>query len=730
MPAFRLLRYFSLVSAGAFIVIVVVLMLFFRHLSVEDMIALGERQNEIVARALGNHVRVQVGPLADYIDGRDSAALLSTATARQISEGLADQIENLPVLKVSILDFDGRVVVSSDVDSIGGTGPTDEYFRAARNGTVSTRRIGTDRSGAMGPEFAGLEILCSMVPLYNEAGQVVGVFEIESDLTALLKNIDTHVLHVIIALLVALVFLYLVLYQVVRRADRTIKNQHAEMQRSTDRLLQSVIDGMPELVCVKGLDGRYLFVNRVFEAWYGTNREQAIGKTNYDFYPKDKAERLVEADRMSFRVNGLQFFENTLTLPDGITRALSVSRFPVYDEDGSIRAQVIAGRDITELKKIEKSLQQAQKMEAIGQLTGGVAHDFNNLLMVIMGNGQLLEDQMGAQNKQLQAIYREARRGGELTQRLLAFARQQPLRPQAIDLGALTSGMAELLTRTLGATIEVRIVNAPELWGAKADPGQVENALLNLCLNARDAMPDGGVLTIECANGRLEEADARLDPEVTAGDYVVLSVRDNGAGMADDTRAQAFEPFFTTKEVGQGSGLGLSMVYGFAKQSGGHAVIDSAPGRGTTVRLYLPRAGVASAQAASAPAGDMPRGAGETILVIEDDPDVRDLAAGMLAQLGYRTVTAGDAAAAAQVLAGGQTIDLMLVDVILPGGTSGPAFAEKACAENPALRVIYMSGYPAESASRLDLAGAGQVLLNKPFDRYLLATCLRDALRP
>ena len=316
----------------------------------------------------------------------------------------------------------------------------------------------------------------------------------------------------------------------------------------------------------------------------------------------------------------------------------------------------------------------------------------------------------------------------QMTQRLLAYSRQQPLRPQAIDLLELTTGMSDLLARTLGETIEIETLAQPELWSAAADPGQVENALLNLAINARDAMPDGGKLTIECTNVKLDQAYVDENPEALVGDFAVLAVSDTGTGMSADVMARVFDPFFTTKEVGQGSGLGLSMVYGFTKQSVGHVSIYSEEGRGTTVKLYLPRAEHVAEDIAAEPEDAIPTGRGETILVIEDDEDVRALATDTLKGLGYDVIAVATAAAARDVLAGETPTNLILSDVILPGGTSGPEFAEEVQATNPNLEIIFMSGYPAAAAKRNGFLGSNRVLLNKPFQRRQLAEAVQNAL--
>jgi CheY-like chemotaxis protein len=367
-------------------------------------------------------------------------------------------------------------------------------------------------------------------------------------------------------------------------------------------------------------------------------------------------------------------------------------------------------------------------MEAVGQLTGGVAHDFNNLLAVIMGNAELLTTASRGEAVTLaQRIVRAAQRGGELTQRLLAFSRRQPLRPQTIDLGVLARDMTELIERTLGETITVETDAAPGLWPALADPGQVENALLNLAINARDAMAGGGRLVIRCRNVTLDESYVAHNPEAEPGEYVMLAVRDTGGGMTREVREHAFEPFFTTKEVGQGSGLGLSMVYGFAQQSNGYLAIDSTPGAGTEVSLYLPRATSAAPVVETPPPVESPRGRGETVLVVEDDADVRAMTVDMVESLGYRVVAAGDAAAALETLAA-EAVDLMLSDIVLPGGASGSELADRARERFPGLKVVFMSGYSADALRGRTGLPAGTLLLDKPFEKQALAKGLRDTL--
>ena len=385
-------------------------------------------------------------------------------------------------------------------------------------------------------------------------------------------------------------------------------------------------------------------------------------------------------------------------------------------------------QEMEQRERVEEQLRQAQKMEAVGKLTGGIAHDFNNLLAVIHGNAEFLGDEVGSQHPSVCAIFRASARGAELAQRMLAFSRQQPLQPQSIDLADLVAAVADMLERTLGETIEVEIDSVPNLWPATADPGQVENVLLNLAINARDAMPEGGRLMIQCSNARLDEAYAAGRPDAVAGDYVVLAVSDNGVGMPAEVQEHAFEPFFTTKDVGEGSGLGLSMVYGFARQSGGHVIIYSEEGHGSTVKLYLPRDAVAVRKPEPGEATQTPRGSGETILLIEDDADVSEITNKMLRSLGYRVIGAPEAASARALLDDGATVDMVLSDVILPGGMSGPEFAEEAKTLYPDLKVIFMSGYPAKAVECDGLLGPDRVLLNKPFQVQQLATTLRASL--
>ena len=388
---------------------------------------------------------------------------------------------------------------------------------------------------------------------------------------------------------------------------------------------------------------------------------------------------------------------------------------------------------IAQREKAEDALRQAQKMEAIGQLTGGVAHDFNNLLQVILGNLERLRRRVASDvemNRLVDAALRGADRAASLTQRLLAFSRRQPLAPKPLELNRLVGGMSDLLARTLGENVRLETVLAAGLWRVLADGNQLESALLNLAVNARDAMQANGKLTIETSNAFLDESYARGEQDVKPGQYVLLAVSDTGAGMTKDVLDRVFEPFFTTKEIGQGTGLGLSMVYGFVKQSGGHVKIYSEPGAGTTVKLYLPRllseqAGeTARVQAAPIRGGNR----GELVLVVEDEHDVRALTVETLRELGYDVLEADNGPSALQLLDSHPGIRLLFTDVGLPGGLNGRQLAEQARQRQPDLKVLFTTGYARNAIVHHGRLDPGVELIGKPFSDVDLAKKVRQML--
>ena len=383
----------------------------------------------------------------------------------------------------------------------------------------------------------------------------------------------------------------------------------------------------------------------------------------------------------------------------------------------------------------EEALRQSQKMEAVGRLTGGIAHDFNNHLTVISSNIELLQRRLPAGSASLMRLADAAmtgvQRAATLTHRLLAFSRQQPLEPEALDLGRLVSNISELLRRTLGETIAIETVLPGGLWLTRIDSNQLENALLNLAVNARDAMPEGGKLTIETANAQLDDAYAASHAEVTAGQYVMLAVADTGTGMTPEVISKAFEPFFTTKPLGRGTGLGLSMVYGFVKQSGGHLAIDSEPGQGSTVKIYLPRfirQEPRRPPVASAATDAQSKAKGETILVVEDDEGVRRTAVEALREMGYEVLEAGDAMEGVRLIVDRGGIDLLFTDVGLPGGVNGRALADAARSARPGMRVLFTTGYTRNAVLKNGTLDHGVHFIAKPFNLAALAAKVREVL--
>jgi PAS domain S-box-containing protein len=406
---------------------------------------------------------------------------------------------------------------------------------------------------------------------------------------------------------------------------------------------------------------------------------------------------------------------------DGLWMLIHEQRLP----EGGI---ITLATDITERKAVDEQLRQAQKMEAVGQLTAGVAHDFNNMLAVISGNAEMLEEELGKDNPRLATVYRATERAAELIQRLLAFSRRQVLKPEIINANSLIAEITGLLRHTLEENIDIESVAATGLWNCEVDPAQLENSLVNLAINARDAMPDGGKLTIETANARLDDDYAAAQADVNPGQYVMLAVTDTGTGMSQEVREHVFEPFFTTKSVGDGSGLGLSMVYGFVKQSGGHVTVYSEEGEGTTIKLYLPRSTETAAEKKEPVMDEVPVAQGETVLVVEDDPDLRTLAVALLSSLGYRIIEAATGVAALEELESMSGVNLLLTDVVLPGGMNGRKLATEAERRAPGIQVLYMSGYTEDAIMHHGRLDADAELLQKPFRRSDLARAVRRAL--
>jgi PAS domain S-box-containing protein len=391
---------------------------------------------------------------------------------------------------------------------------------------------------------------------------------------------------------------------------------------------------------------------------------------------------------------------------------------------------IVIGRDITQRLRLEQQLRQSQKMDAIGQLTGGVAHDFNNLLTVITGTIDILVDGL-SDEPELAAIGRmideAATRGADLTRQLLAFARKQPLQPRDTKINNLIVDTTKLLRPTLGEQVEIDLTLQTDCWRALIDPSQLSTALINLAVNARDAMADGGKITFGTTNVSFEPSVSDTNPEGTVGDYIMITVSDTGAGIPAAIRDKVFEPFFTTKELGKGTGLGLSMVYGFVKQSGGHITIDSEEGRGTTISLYLPRS-IQDAALPNVTAASEPQRGSETILVVEDDALVRGYVVAQLESLGYHTITAANGPDAVALLDQDVAFDVLFTDVIMPGGMNGRELADAVTRRRPGMPVLYTSGYPEAAIMHDGRLDPGVALLNKPYRKSDLARLMRQVL--
>lgn len=461
----------------------------------------------------------------------------------------------------------------------------------------------------------------------------------------------------------------------------------------------------------------------------GYKREEIVGQHFSLFYtPEDRAAGVPQHALATAARTGKYAAEAWRVRKDGARFWASVIIDAIHDDDGKLIGFAKVTRDMTEHRTLQERLNQAQKMEAIGQLTGGIAHDFNNLLTVILGNLETIARSVPPRNDRVRRAIEHATLGAQraatLTQQLLAFARRQPLSPKPVNPNQLIAGMSDLLSRTLGEAITIETRPAAGLWWVEVDTNQLEHALLNLAVNARDAMPEGGTLTICTSNVDDSIRDAHAPP----GEHVLIAIGDTGTGMSEEVAARAFEPFFTTKPVGKGTGLGLSQVFGFVTQSGGRMAIESAPGEGATIKIYLPRltGKVREARAPTAP-NESAVGGWETILVVEDDSRVRSFSVDTLRDLGYKVLEASDAQQALEILDAYPDVQLLFTDVGLPGA-NGRALVESALQSRPTLKVLYTSGYARDVITHRGRLDPDVVLLTKPFTRSQLALRARAVL--
>ncbi|WP_038972354.1 ATP-binding protein [Bradyrhizobium genomosp. III] len=514
--------------------------------------------------------------------------------------------------------------------------------------------------------------------------------------------------------------------------DLKVRRRAEEDARASEERFRDYAETASDWFWETGPDHRFTYISDRAGA-FSMDNKALIGKRRTDaaFGRDAEPEKWRAHMAMLDRHEPFRKFEYRGRDTTGRMHHFSVNGQPVFAADGSFMGYRGSATDLTEQHETEERLRQSQKMDAIGQLTGGVAHDFNNVLTVITGTIEIIQEGL-ADKPEFAAIAQliddAAARGAEITSQLLTFARRQPLEPREIDVNALVIETAKLLRPILGAHIEIVTRLADDAWSAMADPSQLSSAIVNLAVNARDAMPGGGKLTIETANRELDDTDAAGDGDAMRGAFVMVAVADTGHGIPADIREHVFEPFFTTKGVGRGTGLGLSMVYGFAKQTGGTVAVESEEGRGTVMRLFLPRSkGEAPARTAPVQALDTARGH-ETILVVEDDPLVQGYVIARLGSLGYRTLVAGDGASALALVDQGAKFDLLFTDIIMPGGMNGRELADAVRLRRPGARVLYTSGYTDDAIVHEGHLDPGVALLRKPYRKSELSQKIREVL--
>ena len=517
---------------------------------------------------------------------------------------------------------------------------------------------------------------------------------------------------------------------VVVNRDITDRKRSAEALQRSEASFRSVVEDAPYGIYRASLDGHLILVNPALEKILGYSHEELL----HTVLPTDIFRVAIEHEKFNRTVVHEQYFKDVeleWKRKDGTPITVRCSGWPVKDENGSVAYIEVFAEDVTERRVLERQLRMAQKMEAVGRLSGGIAHDFNNLLGVIIGYSQVLKRTLGATNpsfEHAEEIEKASQRAVSLTRQLLAFSRQQVLDPAILNLNTLVSDMEKMLPRLIGEDITLNFVLEPNLEQVKADPGQIEQVIMNLTVNSRDAMPNGGKLTIETANVELDLAYTRQHPGSRVGRYVMLAVTDTGTGIDPEIQSQIFEPFFTTKERDKGTGLGLATVYGVVKQSGGYIAVDSEKGKGARFSVYLPRVEetAAAPEAKAASPGNL-RGS-ETILLVEDAEPLRKLAHMFLKESGYDVLAAADGAEALEVARScSRPIHLLLTDVVMPG-INGRVLAERLAPMQPGMRVLYMSGYTDSFIAGHGVLEAGTHLLHKPFTQETLAKKVREVL--
>jgi PAS domain S-box-containing protein len=608
------------------------------------------------------------------------------------------------------------------LDPVRATGPSVQCFlsgeHAVCNEIEQDPRLGPWRDDALRMGYRSF----ASFPLKVDA-QVVGIFNLYAQELAFFDSDETNLLDEM-AMDIGFALKIDRYEQERHKADEELRWRTAFFEAQ----LESAIDG----VLVVNEKGENLLRNRRLVDLFGfpAHIAQNSGDSQRKFVAskmKNPDESLAKFDYLNAHPEEVSRDEVELT--DG--KILERCSFPVRDKAGNYYGRIWTFRDITERRQLEEQFRQAQKMEAIGQLTGGIAHDFNNLLTVILGCSEVIGDEAKDNprlSKMAEMILGAAQRGAELTHRMLAFARRQALQPRPVDVNRLLVEMQSFLRRTLSADIDLNVIQGGVDCEAIVDPTQLESAILNLCVNARDAMPGGGKLTIETDNTVLDADYASQNPEVTPGQYILVAVSDTGCGISPENLSRVFDPFFTTKEVGKGTGLGLSMVYGFMKQSQGHIKIYTEPGHGTSVKLYLPRTEGEKEQSAQIPASFADLRGSEVILLVEDDAPLREFAKSELVNLGYRVLEAENGKDALKIVAQRADIDLLFTDIVMPGGMNGRELGMEACRLNPKLKVLYSSGYAENAILHEGLLDKDVQFLGKPYTRRELAIRIRAIL--
>jgi PAS domain S-box-containing protein len=523
-----------------------------------------------------------------------------------------------------------------------------------------------------------------------------------------------------------------------KKIEEELRRAHAELARKSDQQLwdyrermAAIVDSSQDAIIGKDLNGTIISWNKGAERIYGYTAEEVMGKPISIIVPKDLPDEIPGILQKIKRGEIVGFYESARITKGGKRLDVSLTVMPIRSNDGEIVGASAIARDITEQKRAQDQLRQAQKMEAIGRLAGGVAHDFNNILGIITSCTELLRSREPTPGslQYVDTIRKAAERGASLTRQLLAFSRKQVVQPRILDLNERVKEASKLLRPLMGDDVQIVISSKAASAPVEADPGQLDQIIMNLAVNARDAMARGGKLILEISTGEFDEAFAQQHPPMTAGPYVLLAVSDSGTGMDESTISHIFEPFFTTKELGKGTGLGLATVYGIVKQSGGHIWVYSELGRGTTFKIYLPSAeakiGVTSKpELEPAP----PRATGRTVLLVEDDEIMRSLTRQLLEEQGYGVVEAADGMSALQLVESDHArIDLVLTDVVMRG-MSGPELVLRLSETRPNLKFVYMSGYTGELIAEHDVMRSGVMLLEKPFSRVTLLNTLYRAL--